>query len=134
VPNPQWFPGDQAAGSKVNSAPQIFTQVATFQKAPVLQAGETVTGVATFQSGQVNSAPQPVVPGTVASLGTVSNTLGYDVVVYASATTGIQAAKVGTVSIPGSSIAGQTTTYVVPSGLGITLTYSGTLSWTWLAK
>ena len=145
MPNPQWFPGDNAPGSKVNSAPQIFTQGVTFQKAPVFQAGETVAGtatfqgtavfqgVATFQAGQISTAAEPVSPGTVASLGTVSNALGYDAVVYASATTGIQAAKVGTVSIPGSSVAGQTTTYVVPSGLGITLTYSGTLSWTWLA-
>lgn len=122
MPNPQWFPGDSAAGYKVNSAPQIFTQAVVFQKAPQ------------FQAGQYNSDPQPVSPGTVAPGGTVSNALGFDAVVYASATTGIQSAKVGTVSIPGSVNAGNTADYIVPGGSAITLTYTGTLSWVWLAK
>lgn len=128
MPNPQWFPGDVAPGSKVNSAPQIFTQGVTFQKAPTFQ------GSAVFQAGVVNTAAQPVSPGTVATGGTVTNSLGYDAIVYASATTGILTAKIGTVSIPGSAVAGQTATYVVPGGQGITLSYTGTLSWTWLAK
>ena len=122
MPNPQWFPGDSAVNSKVSSAPQIFTQAVTFQKA------------VQFQAGQYNSDPQPASPGTVAPGGTVSNTLGYDAVVYASATTGIQSAKVGTVSIPGSVNGGTAADYIVPGGSTITLTYTCTLSWVWLAK
>jgi hypothetical protein len=116
VPGPQWYPGDLAPGTKVNSGPQLDTQTAIFQK------------------GQWNTAPTPTTPGTVATGGTVSNTLGYDVVVYASSTTGISAAKVGTVSIPGSAVSGQTATYIVPGGSTVTITYTGTLSWVWLTK
>jgi hypothetical protein len=122
VPNPQWFPGDSAAGYKVSADPQIFTQAVTFQKA------------VQFQAGQYNSDPQPTSPGTVAPGGTVSNSLGYDAVVYASATTGIQSAKVGTVSIPGSVSGGNSADYIVPGGSTITLAYTGTLTWVWLAK
>jgi hypothetical protein len=122
VPNPQWFPGDSAAGYKVNSAPQIFTQAVTFQKA------------VQFQAGQYNSDPTPASPGTIQPGGTVSNSLGYDAVVYASATTGIQSAKVGTVSIPGSVSGGNSADYIVPGGSTITLAYTGTLTWVWLAK
>ena len=64
----------------------------------------------------------------------MTNALGYDAIVYASATTGISTTSVGTVSVPGSSVAGQTATYVVPGGQGITIAYTGTLSWIWLAK
>lgn len=116
MPGPTWYPGDSAVGSRVNPEQNIFV------KPPVMQ------------SGVWTNAPTAATPGTVASGGTVSNSLGYDVMVYASATTGIQAAKVGTVSVPGSSIAGQTTGFILPGGSTITLTYSGTLSWTWLAK
>jgi hypothetical protein len=116
VPGPQWYPGDLAPGTKVNSGTQLDTQTAIFQK------------------GQWNTAPTPATPGTVATGGTVSNSLGYDVVVYASATTGITSAKVGTVSVPGSAISGQTATYVVPGGSTITIGYSGTLTWVWLVK
>ena len=128
MPNPQWFPGDLAPGSKVISTPTIFSQGVTFQKAPTFQ------GSAVFQAGVVNTASQPVSPGTVATGGTVTNSLGYDAIVYASSTTGISATKVGTASIPGSALSGQTTTYVVPGGSTITITYTGTLSWTWFAK
>ncbi len=128
MPNPVWFPGDLAPGSKVFATPVIFAQQTVFQKAPTFQ------GSAVFQAGVVNTAAQPVSPGTVATGGTVTNSLGYDAIVYASATTGISATKVGTASIPGSALAGQTTTYVVPGGQGITISYTGTLSWTWFAK
>ena len=128
MPNPQWYPGDNAPGYEVHPSPQIFAQQAIFQKAPVYQ------GSAVFQAGVVNTAPQPVSPGTVATGGTVTNSLGYDAVVYASSTTGISATKVGTASIPGSALSGQTTTYLVPGGSTITITYTGTLSWTWFAK
>ena len=134
MPNPQWFPGDSAVGSKVEAAPAIFAQGVTFQNAVSFQGSATVAGVQTFQAGQLNTAPTATTPGTVASGGTVSNSLGFDAVVYASATTGISAATVGTVTIPGSALSGQTTTYVVPGGSSITLAYTGTLSWKWLAK
>jgi hypothetical protein len=101
---------------KVNSGPVLDAQTAIFQK------------------GQLNTAPTPATPGTVATGGTVSNTLGYDVVVYASSTTGISATKVGTVSIPGSVTSGATADYIVPGGSTITITYTGTLSWVWLVK
>ena len=113
---PGWYPGDNAPGVKVIASPTLFPQTPQLQK------------------GQYTSAPTPATPGTVASGGTVSNTLGYDVIVYASATTGVQSAKVGTVSIPGSANSGQSVDYVVPGGSTITLTYSGNLTWVWLAK
>ena len=115
MPGPTWFPGDSAIGSRVNPEQNIFV------KPPVMQAGVWT------------NAPTAATPGTVATGGTVSNSLGYDVIVYASATTGIQSAKIGTVSIPGSVNSGNTTDYIVPGGSTITLTYSGALSWTWLA-
>lgn len=116
MPGPQWFPGDLFPGAKVNPETNLFV------KPPVMQGGV------------YTNVPTAATPGTVASGGTVSNTLGYDVVVYASATTGIQSAKIGTVSIPGSVNSGNGTDYILPGGATITLTYTGTLSWTWLAK
>lgn len=113
---PTWYPGDLATGTKVFADPALFAQTATFQK------------------GQLNTAPTPATPGTVATGGTVSNTLGYDAVVYASSTTGISAVKVGTVSIPGSVTSGATADYIVPGNSTITISYTGTLSWVWLAK
>jgi hypothetical protein len=110
-----WYPGDLAVGSKVFSEPVVHA------------------GLAVFQKGQYSIPPGVTTPGTVATGGTVSNSLGLDVIVYASATTGIQSAKVGTVSIPGSVNSGNTADYFVPGNSSITLTYSGTLSWTWLA-
>jgi len=116
VPGPQWFPGDSDPGTKVFASPVLFSRVLG------------------YQAGQYNTAPTPATPGTVATGGTVSNTLGYDVMVYASSTTGISATKVGTVSIPGSVLSGETATYVVPGGSTVTISYTGTLSWVWLVK
>jgi hypothetical protein len=115
-----WVPGEVAVGSKVNAAPQVDAQKHVFQK-----------GVAT--GGTNWSPPFVATPGTVATGGTVSNSTGYDVYVYASATTGISAAKLGTYSVPGSSSAGETLTFGLPAGGAITLTYSGSLTWLWLA-
>ncbi len=116
MPGPQWYPGDLFPGARVNPEQNLFVK-------PVIT-----------QAGVLNTAATPASPGTVATGGTVSNSLGYDAVVYASATTGIQSAKVGTVSIPGSVNSGNTVDYVVPGGSTITITYTGTLSWVWLAK
>ena len=70
------FPGQARIGQKVIPEPTIFVQ-------PVVMQG----GMAT----QVNGATLPVItaPGTVASLGTVTNTTGFDAMVYMSASTGI---------------------------------------------
>jgi hypothetical protein len=116
VPGPQWYPGDYFPGARVNADQQLFAQTQILQK------------------GVWTTAPTPATPGTVATGGTVSNSLGYDVVVYASSTTGISAAKVGTVSIPGSAVSGQTATYIVPGGSTVTISYTGTLTWVWLVK
>ena len=61
-----------------------------------------------MQSGVATTAPTAATPGTIASGGTVS--------------------------IPGSSVAGETATYLVPYGSTVTISYTGTLSWVWLAK
>jgi hypothetical protein len=111
-----WNPGDVAVGSKVFPEPVVHA------------------GLATFQKGQFSIPPGVTSPGTVATGGTVSNNLGLDAVVYASATTGIQSAKIGTVSIPGSVNSGNTADFIVPGNSSITLTYSGTLTWVWLPK
>lgn len=116
MPGPQWYPGDLAVGTRVNPEQNLFV------KPPLMQSGVATT------------APTAATPGTVASGGTVSNTLGYDVAVYASSTTGISASKVGTVSIPGSALSGETVTYMVPYGSSVTISYTGTLTWVWLAK
>lgn len=118
-----WFPEQAAVGRKVNDVPTQFTQ-------PVVMQG----GMAT----QVNGASLPVItaPGTVASAGTVTNTTGFDAMVYASATTGIQ--KVVFPGITGGTIAGttpaaQTVPLYVPNNSAVAVTYTGTLTWTWLA-
>jgi hypothetical protein len=122
-------PGQNAAGYKVNSAPQIDTGRHVFQR-----------GVAT--GGSNYGPPTVTAPGTVASAGTVTNSTGYDCMVYASATGGVTtvilvntAAKLpypgGTVV--GTTPAAQTVDMYVAAGQGVAITYSGTLSWAWLA-
>lgn len=134
MPNPQWFPGDSAVGSKVFGSPVIFSQGTTFQQAASFQGSISVAGVVNLQAGQYSTQGQSASPGTVATGGTVSNGLGYDAVVYASSTTGISATKVGTTTIPGSALSGETATYLVPGNSTITISYTGTLSWVWLPK
>ena len=97
-----WFTGVAAVGTKVETAPMQFTQ-------PVVMQG----GMAT----QVNGAALPVItaPGTVASAGTVTNTTGFDAMVYASATSGI------------------TVPIYWPNNQGVAVSYNGTLTWAWLA-
>lgn len=118
-----WFPGEAAVGQKVESVPVTFTQ-------PVVLQG----GMAT----QVNGASLPVItaPGTVASAGTVTNTTGFDAMVYASATTGIQ--KIVFPGIAAGTVAGtvpalQTVPFYLPNNSGVAVTYTGVLTWTWLA-
>ena len=126
MPNPitsAWSPGKAAVGVDVHSVPQQFSQPVVFQG-----------GIAT----QVSGAALPVItaPGTVASAGTVTNSTGFDAMVYASATTGIQ--KIVFVGVAGGTIAGttpaaQTVPLYWPNNTQVAVTYTGTLSWTWLA-
>jgi hypothetical protein len=118
-----WFTGVAAVGTKVETAPMQFTQ-------PVVMQG----GMAT----QVNGAALPVItaPGTVASAGTVTNTTGFDAMVYASATSGIT--KVVFPGISAGTIAGTTAPGITvpiywPNNQGVAVSYNGTLTWTWLA-
>jgi hypothetical protein len=147
APAGTWYPGNNWAGYQVHNVPTVFAQPVTFQgtAGPVFQGNPvvsgaltvsgaaTVSGLFTAQKGVATIPPFVATPGTVATLGTVTNSLGFNVVVYASAVSGIQAAKVGTYSVPGSTIAGDTATYYVASGNSITLTYTGNLTWLWQA-
>jgi hypothetical protein len=114
APASGWYPGDAAVGYHVQAAPALYAQTAVFQK-----------GVATSNFTLTQ-------PGTVGSGTAVSNTTGVDAVVYASATAGISAAKVGTASVPGSIPAAQGAQYTVLASSSLTLTYGGTLTWLWL--
>lgn len=122
-----WFPGQAAVGQKVIPEPTVFTQPVVFQG-----------GVATGVSGA--SPPVIAAPGTVASAGTVTNTTGFDCNVYMSATTGIS--KIVFVGVAGGTIGAgaggttpalQTVDVYVANNQAIAVTYTGTLSWTWLA-
>lgn len=118
-----WYPGQVLAGGKVVAEPTAFTQPVVFQ-----------AGIATQVSGA--ALPQITAPGTVASAGTVTNNTGFDAMVYLSSTTGIQ--KIVFVGVAGGTIAGttpasQTTDLYWPNNAAVAVTYTGTLSWTWLA-
>lgn len=116
-----WVPGTAALGVDVHNSPVVFA------------------GQIQKQGGQRSFPPAVTAPGTIASAGTVQNTTGYDCLVYASATTGISAAKVLTYNgatstsvTPAGTIPGAATgTYLVPGPGAIALTYTGTLTWTW---
>lgn len=119
--NYPWAPGQAAVGTDVHNSPQVFT------------------GQIQKQGGQRSFPPAVTAPGTIASPGTVQNNTGYDCLVYASATTGISAAKILTYNGPTSTTvtpagtlpATVTGTYLVPGPGAIALTYTGTLTWTW---
>lgn len=113
-----WYPGQVQIGSKVFAEPVIFAS----GNPPVFQRG-------------IVTIPQVITtPATVPSPGTVTNNTGYDVMVYASSTTGISKAVIQ----PGGTIAGTvaaTTTadFYLAAGAALVLTYTGTLTWLWLA-
>jgi hypothetical protein len=88
-------------------------------------------GLATGGSGV--APPVVSTPGTAASTTAVTNGTGYDVLVYAAATGGISAATVAGGSIPGTVAGSATADYYLPAGQAIALTYTGTLTWKWLA-
>ena len=116
-----WSPGTNAQGAHVINQPLI------------------IGGQVQKQNGQRSFSPTVTAPGTVASAGTVANTTGYDCLVYASATTGISAAKIltynggnaGTITPSGTVPGAGMGTYLVPGPASIVLTYTGTLTWTW---
>lgn len=112
---PNWYPGYNAQGYKV-------------EPGPLLVNGGLIT-----QPKAVTS------PGTVASATKVTNTTGFDCMVYMVAT-GVGAA-IGTVLVGSGTV---TTSGVVagsaiplsvyvPSNSSITVSYLGTLAWNWLA-
>lgn len=108
-----WYPGQVAIGQKV------FGDVVGLAK------------------GVWTQPPVVTAPGTVPSPGTVTNSTGFDCMVYASATTGIGKVLIGqgTVST-GSTVSASNATaggFYVPAGQTITITYTGTLTWAWLA-
>jgi hypothetical protein len=135
VPAGTWYPGQAWPGYRVFNEPVVFAQPATFQGTTpaTFQGGITSPAVATLSKGIASAGPLVTSPGTVATGGTVSNATGYDVMVYASATTGISSAKIGTAVVAGSVGAGFTASYYLYSGNTITLSYTGTLTWNWLA-
>jgi hypothetical protein len=116
-----WAPGQAAVGFKAFNEPVI------------------VNGVLQIQKGTYSFPPPVTAPGTIASAGTVVNSSGVDCLVYASATTGISAAKIlsyngpvaSTLSVAGTTPALNTATYYVPGPGAIALTYTGTLTWVW---
>ena len=118
-----WYPGQALVGGKVMELPTAFTQPVVFQ-----------AGIAT----QVNGASLPVVtaPGTIVSAGTVTNTTGFDCMVYASAVSGIT--KVVFPGIAAGTIAGTTAPGITvpiywPNNQQVAVSYNGALTWTWLA-
>ena len=116
-----WTPGQAAVGYHVVPSNMI------------------VAGGLQRQGGGYSFPPSVTAPGTIVSAGTVPNSTGYDCLVYASATTGISAAKVlaynganSTAFSPAGTIPGAATgTYMVPGPGAIALTYTGTLTWVW---
>lgn len=109
---PNWYPGLNAQGLK--------------------PFGEVV-GLA---RGFWSQPPAVTTPGTTASGTAVANSTGFDVMVYASATTGITRAVVngtGTVTAGGSIVPAGVMAAYLPAQQTIAITYTGTLTWTWLA-
>jgi hypothetical protein len=132
---PSWYPGQVALGSKVFADPAIFAQAVTVQGTLTTSGAFVASSTLTASKG-IATGPVPVVtsPGTNGPGTAVTNSTGYDCMVYASATTGISKAVIS----PGGTVAGttpalNTVDYYVPSGASLNLTYTGTLTWLWLA-
>lgn len=135
MPAGTWYPGQVWPGFHVANVPWVFAQPVIFQgTAPTqFQGGVTSSAVATLSKGIASTGPAITAPGTVATGGTVTNSTGQDVMVYAAATTGISAVKVGTTSLPGTALNNQMLSMYLFSGNTITISYTGTLTWNWLA-
>lgn len=112
-----WTPGAAAVGSKVINEPLV------------------VNGVVGMQRGLYSYPPTVTTPATVASGGTVFNSTGYDVMVYAQATGGIGTATTinGTPPFAVAVAASVPVSLYLPANQFISLTYTTTASWKWLA-
>ena len=100
-------------------------------------------GSAQFQGGQYSFLPPITAPGTVASAGTVANSTGADCMVYLSATSGsITAVKLlsyngataTSFTIPGTVAAPAVLPVIVTGPGAISVTYNGSVAWTWVPK
>lgn len=107
-----WYPGQVAVGQKVFADPVLMAR------------------------GFASQPPVVTTPGTATSGGTVTNSTGFDVMVYA-ATSGIGGTissvsiNGGTITAIGGSVAAGA--YYLPAGQTISITATGTLAWKWLA-
>jgi hypothetical protein len=108
---PNWYPGQVAVGQKVFA--EVIGMTRGFWSQP-----PAITNV-----------------GTVLTGGTVTNSTGYDCMVYMSSTTGISKVVFnnGSTVSAGTVAPAQVLPVYVPAGYSLTPSYSGTLTWTWLA-
>lgn len=113
--------GQNAQGYHVENLPSIFT------------------GQVQFQKGRWSFPPTITQPGTATTGVLVANSTGYDCLVYAQATTGINGGTITSyngpnataTSLAGSLGANTQGTYYVPGPGAIQLNYVGTLTWKW---
>lgn len=118
-----WYTGQAAGNFHVVANPAIFAQYVQKQG-----------GVRSWQ-------PSITAPGTIASAGTVFNSTGLDCMVYVSPIQG----TVGAIKVLSSALS-SATSYTIGGGVpiygivpvlvpgpgGVAVTYSGSLSWTWV--
>jgi hypothetical protein len=118
-----WYPGANFSGVKVESSPMV------------------VAGYVQKQGGVRSWQPVITAPGTVASAGTVFNSTGLDCMVYLEPVQG----TIGAIKILSSALS-SATSYTIGGGVpiygiapvlvpgpgGVAVTYSGSLSWTWV--
>jgi hypothetical protein len=114
---------DSAPSTKFQVGPNVWAYVGGIYKGnnTTLPSQVGATGITTAQ-------PSVTTPGVPASTVAVTNTTGYDVMVYVNGTI-TAATNIGSTSV------GDTTvkSYYLPRGQTITLTYTSTPSWVWLA-
>ena len=123
TPNPitsAWSPGQVSAGNEVHPGPQIFYRPAVFQQ-----------GIATGVNGV--SPPSVTTPGTAGPGTAVTNSTGFDCMVYASAGAGISKVVVNGGTAAGTIAPGGQGSYYVINNQSINVTYAGALTWEWMA-
>jgi hypothetical protein len=107
---PNWYPGQNKSGWKVESSPFLMAQ------------------------GFASQPPAVTAPGTAGPGTAVTNNTGYDVMVYLSATQGMGSVAINGIGILGSAASTITPSMVyLPANQTITVTYSGALTWRWQA-
>jgi hypothetical protein len=122
--------------SSGNSDGSLTVDGATMLTGAVTAPGGFNSGTVSTFGGLATVPPAVTTAGTVVSAGTVSNTTGYDVNVYASATSGIAKTVYPGIAggtVPGTIAPGATADYYLANGQSIAVTYNGTLTWEWLA-